>query len=1193
MINKHPAGNIDLVPALIESLVRGESLLFLGADYLLGETGVPTRAHIAAALAEAYELIPDPKLSRVASQFISQRPQSRAELVAFLKAQVDPSPPRQPTEVHHAIARLGFQTVVTACYDNLLEQAYKAVGKRVTPIAPGTDITYLPNESDVYVIKLYGDLKDAFSQAPPPGSSRSKERAGTTPSAMAGAGARRRDATQVEERSRARQRPGGSLILTHHDLIELETHLPQRLAPIRASIRLCPPIFIAWDPSDETLIRLYTAMADIMGPMAWERPFDHAQSDNLVIPNAREESSPSQYSRMRAPSGYIVWPDSRPEDVAWWAAHNISVLSVNPLTFLKNLEHYTIREGQAVSEGYASRMLGDFERPQKDLTSYEELESPDEKVGIIMDKLPYKALRHFEVEDHPLFFGRETEIDQVYNLTLAASHLVLFGPLGVGKSSLLCAGVIPRLQRAGYTCAYIPVLADPLSAIHTNVCRSRPEVCQALGLESHRQTRSVRSNYNLRDFLQAVMGGEGRLVLILDQFEEFLRYADRQTRAKFWRELRACLMLKVPEVHIVLSLREAYLPMLDEARRPLGPQELAPAPTILHHTYRLANFQHEAARRALIEPANHTRCRLESKLIAALLDSGERINQGVALIEHDGTVYPLALEVVLSRLYHQALADMGHRPIPRRARTRSDPLPPLTLTLDLYRTLGGANDILNTYVSDTLNEIPQWEGDREIAAAILKVLVKSRVNQVMLTEAEMVEMMTEADLGLDFDPGDQQVMLAFRATCMALIDLGLVRSFELEGQTGYALIHPYIAQEISTWLDETAFHIKLARDLLMHEMQSWHKSGELIEPTALRLIHAHHKPLLPLPSSEVELLFRSALDIGFEAEYWLERAHEAGVAVKDIVSAGMRSPDFRIRVSTVLLLADLEVLHNEPWFLGTMTEMLGDDYPQVRLAAIAMLEQLWPDGPWREHLVHECYIPEGAFIMGTDAELGRDNEHPAHKVTLDAFYIKKHLVTNADYKRYMEDIGQPFDIPVGMANHPVVGITWYNARDYAAWAGMQLPSEAEWEKAASWEAVEAMPQRSLTEAEGQKYVYPWGDVFDERKCNTAESGIEHTTPVGLYSPDGDSAYGCADMAGNVWEWTRSLNASYPYRADDGREAPTAPGYRILRGGAYLDLAEDARTTFRSWYFPNLYRDYHGFRTVIATPVVFLPEILSQ
>ncbi len=1165
-MNRYPSSTIEFPAQLIESLARSECLLFLGADYLLGETGVPPRSHIAAVLAEAYDLAPDPKLTKVASQFISQRPQGRAELIAFLHAQVNPSPPRQPTEVHRAIARLGFQAVITICYDDLLEQAYEMVGKEVTPIDPGVDITYFPSKSDVHIIKLYGDLKNVPPQSLP---QRGKKIAGVTTLLAAGAGVRRYDAQPKREGKSPglSSRPGASLILTYHDLIGLETHLPQRLAPIRPCLRLCPPIFIAWDPGDETLIRLYTAMADIL----------ESQGDSLVIPNAREESASLSGP---LPSGYIVWPDPQPKDVVWWAAHDILVLAIDPLTFLKNLEHQV-------------------DQVRKDLRwSRQGLASQEEKVGIVMDKLPYKSLRHFDVEDHPLFFGREMEVEQVYQLTLSSSVVVLFGPSGVGKSSLLCAGLIPRLQEAGYTCAYIPMFDDPLPAIHDNVCRSRPEVCQALGLGSHRQTRAVRPSYNLRDFLQAVMGEKGRLVLILDQFEEFLHYTDREGRVQFWRELQACLMLKAPEVHVVLALREAYLPMLDEARRP-NPfkaggdpqsnmqQASAAIPTIFHNTYRLANFQHEAARRALIEPARHTRCRLESKLVDVLLGSEKHAGRLAAtpkgrlgalhtapsndaraarpigsLIEEDGTVYPLALEVVLSRLYHQALAEAGYRTVSRTLRTRSDPLPMLTLTLDLYKTLGGARHILSTYVHETLSEISQWDGDREIAVAILKVLVKSRTNQVLLTDAEMIEMMKDVDLGLDFDPSDQHTMLAFQATRMALIALGLVQSFEVDSETtGYMLIHPYIAQEISTWLDETRFHINLARELLAQEMKSWRAGGEIIAPTALKLIHAYHEPLLPLPPQEVELLFRSALDVGFKAGYWLERAHESGVAVEDIVSVGLRSLDFRVRASTVLLLARLEILHSEPWFWGTMTEMLGDDYPQVRLAAIAMLEQLRPDdGTWRERLVHECYVPGGSFIMGTDAESGRDNERPAHKLTLDAFYMKKHLVTNADYKRYMDDIGQPFDIPVGMADHPVVGITWYNARDYAEWAGMQLPSEAEWEKAASWEPGEAMA--SVTG--GKKYVYPWGDTFDRRKCNTAESGIEHTTPVGLYSPKGDGPYGCADMTGNVWEWTRSLNASYPYQPDDGREEPTAAGYRILRGGAYLDLAEDARTTFRSW-----------------------------
>ena len=115
--------------------------------------------------------------------------------------------------------------------------------------------------------------------------------------------------------------------------------------------------------------------------------------------------------------------------------------------------------------------------------------------------------------------------------------------------------------------------------------------------------------------------------------------------------------------------------------------------------------------------------------------------------------------------------------------------------------------------------------------------------------------------------------------------------------------------------------------------------------------------------------------------------------------------------------------------------------------------------------------------------------------------------------------------------------------------------------------------------------WPWGNTWQDGLCNTAESGLQETSPVGQFSPQGDSPYGLADMAGNVWEWSSSLLASFPYAATDGREDSLAAGERVLRGGAIGLSRVKARCAFRTGAQPEEYGFTIGFRIVMAS----LPE----
>jgi formylglycine-generating enzyme required for sulfatase activity len=192
-------------------------------------------------------------------------------------------------------------------------------------------------------------------------------------------------------------------------------------------------------------------------------------------------------------------------------------------------------------------------------------------------------------------------------------------------------------------------------------------------------------------------------------------------------------------------------------------------------------------------------------------------------------------------------------------------------------------------------------------------------------------------------------------------------------------------------------------------------------------------------------------------------------------------------------------------------------------------------------------IPAGEFLFGDKKE----------KRTLPAFQIMRYPVTNAQYAEFVTATGHRPPVywrdglvPAEQANHPVTNVNWHDAQDYCAWANVRLPTEEEWEKAARG-------------TDGRDY--PWGNDWpDATRCNF-NYYVGGTTPVGKYSPHGDSPYGCADMAGNVWEWTTTRQ---PNKATF-----------VLCGGSWNFAADLIRTTTRFWFLPHTTGSGVGFRCV--------------
>lgn len=215
-------------------------------------------------------------------------------------------------------------------------------------------------------------------------------------------------------------------------------------------------------------------------------------------------------------------------------------------------------------------------------------------------------------------------------------------------------------------------------------------------------------------------------------------------------------------------------------------------------------------------------------------------------------------------------------------------------------------------------------------------------------------------------------------------------------------------------------------------------------------------------------------------------------------------------------------------------------------------------------------VPAGEFLWGSSADpFAAGNEQPQRKIYLDAFWFDQYEVTNEHYARCVT-VGvcrKPAQArsntrPLYYGNaefaaYPVIYVAWLDAKNFCAWSGKRLPTEAEWEKAA----------RS---ADGRRY--PWGDEFDASRLNAAESGNNDTLPVSSY-PNGASVYGAHNLAGNVWEWVADFYQADYYRiaaafnpTGPASGPPPAAATGIMRGGAWNNNARAVRSTYRLGYF---------------------------
>jgi formylglycine-generating enzyme required for sulfatase activity/energy-coupling factor transporter ATP-binding protein EcfA2 len=333
----------------------------------------------------------------------------------------------------------------------------------------------------------------------------------------------------------------------------------------------------------------------------------------------------------------------------------------------------------------------------------------------------------------------------------------------------------------------------------------------------------------------------------------------------------------------------------------------------------------------------------------------------------------------------------------------------------------------------------------------------------------------------------------------------------------------------------------------------------------------------------------------------------AGLAVADMGAEGV-PPSCREKVVEALLATIEDERRVKPRQRAAAGEALagvGDPRPEVRTV----------DG------MEFCRVPAGPFLMGSAEEdkEADDDEKPQHPCELASeYWLARYPVTVAQFREFVSASGfEPHDRTSlrGLQNQPVVWVTWYDAVAFCEWltarwrqdrrlekgGTVRLPSEAEWEKAArggreilARPLVSSLPLRAVesTVAVNRHPArrYSWGETADPNRANCGDSGIGRPSSPGCFS-SGASPYGCEEMNGNVWEWTRTLwgedwqkpRFRYPYSPEDGREDLQASSQvlRLLRGGAFGVIPRGVRCASRDWGDPRSWLGSLGFRVALS------------
>ncbi|HJQ24352.1 MAG TPA: winged helix-turn-helix domain-containing protein [Blastocatellia bacterium] len=516
---------------------------------------------------------------------------------------------------------------------------------------------------------------------------------------------------------------------------------------------------------------------------------------------------------------------------------------------------------------------------------------------------PYKFLDYYTERDVQLFFGREAEVESVASQIGAHRSFILHGRSGVGKSSLLRAGLTPRLKAAGHHVFIIRSFTDPLNqmtAALTHLLNDSSGAALDEAMPSGAWPLAALGEGDVASLIELI-GQAGRrwpnqaVVFFLDQFEEFFTLLGEETRARFLDALRQLFTHEALPFRLLFALREDLLAEMSQLK--------AAIPEIFHHEYRLKRLSREQAAVAITAPARAVGCHYDGALVARLLDD----------LNDRGSVDPPQLQIVCDHLY-DARSPNGE------------------LTLALYAQLGGASQILASYLERVLRRFNA--ADLVTVKAALTSLISSDGQRLVLRAAELVARVRNTS---------PMVELLIEE----LVAARVVRRRSQDGEAWVELAHDFLTPEVSRWLTADEIALKQARAVIERAMENYSAHGLLIDTDTLDLLLPFGEQL-NLMGDEADLLLASLLARARAIPAWLIAIAPAAAR---LIAESSRNADAEIRKRAIEAAA---IVRGEPMRELLRELALWDKDLMVRKAASIALadwlgleaaERLAKDGP--------------------------------------------------------------------------------------------------------------------------------------------------------------------------------------------------------------------------------------------------------